>query len=287
MTSSTQLLAALAGALLVTGVLLGVAGLRPVPVVPAPARRPVRSHRPGRRWSRRTEIAAGLGLLVGAVIAVTTGWVLAVVLVPAALAGLPALLAAPSGQRIERLESLEEWTRSLAGVLTAGVGLEQALVVTLRATPAAIRPEVATLVSRLHARWSTEDALRAFAEDLDDATGDVVAAKLILASRRRGPGLAAVLESLAESVAADVRARRAVEADRAKPRATVRWITVITVVALVLLGLNTAYVEPYRSPFGQVVLGLLLAVDVACLLWMRAMTRAPALPRFLRRRTAS
>ena len=50
--------------------------------------------------------------------------------------------------------------------------------------------------------------------------GDLVAANLILGARRRGAGLASVLEGLAESVAADVRARRQVEADRAKPRAT-------------------------------------------------------------------
>ena len=69
-----------------------------------------------------------------------------------------------------------------------------------------------------------------FADDLDDATGDLVAANLILGARRRGAGLASVLEGLAESVAADVRARREIEADRAKPRATARWVTLITVV---------------------------------------------------------
>ena len=178
---------------------------------------------------------------------------------------------------------MEEWTRSLAGVLTAGAGLEQALIVTLRSAPAPIEPEVSTLVSRLHARWPTEEALRAFADDLDDATGDLIAAKLVLATRRRGPGLASVLESLAESVAADVRARRTVEADRDKPRATVRWITVITVVALTLLALNTSYIEPYRSPLGQLLLAVLLGIDVACLIWMRAMTRARPAPRFIGR----
>jgi tight adherence protein B len=74
-------------------------------------------------------------------------------------------------------------------------------------------------VSRLRARWSTEDALRAFADDLDDATGDVVAANLILGARRRGAGLASVLDALAESVAADVRARRR---DRGRPGQTAR-----------------------------------------------------------------
>ena len=49
-------------------------------------------------------------------------------------------------------------------------------------------PEVTRLVARLRARWDTEDALRAFADELDDATGDLIAANLILGARRRGAG---------------------------------------------------------------------------------------------------
>ena len=57
--------------------------------------------------------------------------------------------------------------------------LERALIATLRSTPEAIKPEVSRLVARLRARWSTEDALLKFADELDDATGDLVAAYLI------------------------------------------------------------------------------------------------------------
>ena len=176
---------------------------------------------------------------------------------------------------------MEEWTRSLSGVLTVGVGLEQALVATLRSTPAAIAPEVTRLVARLRARWVTEDALRAFADELDDATGDLVAANLILGSRRRGAGLASVLEGLAESVAADVRARRQVEADRAKPRATARWVTLISVGVLVILAVSGTYVEPYQSALGQVILVALLAMYVATLVWMKRMAIGREMPRFL------
>ena len=61
-------------------------------------------------------------------------------------------------------------------------------------------PRSHRLVARLRARWDTEEALRAFADELDDATGDLIAANLILGARRRGAGLASVLEGLAESV---------------------------------------------------------------------------------------
>lgn len=280
----TPLIPALAGALVVAGVLALIAGLRPVPTG-EPARPPSGSFSRLRTTSRRTRLLLVGGLGLGVVAWLVTGWALAVPLGPIAGVGLPMLLGAPpAAAQIERLEAMEEWTRALAGVLTVGVGLEQALAATLRSTPAPIAPEVGRLVARLRARWATEDALRAFADDLDDATGDLVAANLVLAARRRGAGLASVLEGLAESVSADVRARRQVEADRAKPRATARWVTLISASVLVLLAVSGSYVEPYRSPVGQLILAGLLAAYIATLVWMRQMAIGQPLPRFLQPR---
>ena len=174
----TPLIPALAGALLVAGLIGIVAGLRRTPK-PPPAPQRARVGVPG--WLRsvtgRTRILILVGLAVGVLVALLTGWLVAVLLVPAALAGLPVLLSPPpAASKIDRLEAMEEWTRSLSGVLTVGIGLEEALIATLRSTPDPIRPEVTRLVARLRARWSTEEALRIFADDLDDATGDLVAA---------------------------------------------------------------------------------------------------------------
>jgi len=279
----TPLLAGLSAALILTGILLGIHGMRPSPTRP-PAPRPRRLATTSRlsRVSKRTRTLLLTGLIAGALIATLSGWYAALVIVPAAMAGLPALLSAPEGARqIARLEAMEEWTRSLAGVLTVGYGLEQALIATLRSTPPPIRGEVTALVARLRARWSTTAALRAFADDLDDATGDLIAANLLLAAQRRGSGLATVLEALAESVAADVRARRAVEADRAKPRATARWVTIITAGVLVLLALNGSYVAPYGTPFGQVILLVLLGAYAGVLVWMRSMAKGGEPSRFV------
>jgi Flp pilus assembly protein TadB len=274
------LVPALAGALIVAGVIGVVVGLRPAPV---PENRP-RSRRVRRLQSldRTTRLLLLGGLGAGVVAWLVTGWALAVIAVPVATVGLPILLSAGSAaSRIQRLEAMEEWTRSLSGVLTIGVGLEQALAATLRSTPAPIAPEVTRLVARLRARWVTEDALRAFADELDDSTGDLIAANLILGARRRGAGLSSVLEGLAESVAADVRARRQVEADRAKPRATARWVTLISAGVLVILAVSGTYVAPYKSPLGQVILIALLSAYVAALVWMKRMAQGRNLPRFL------
>jgi Flp pilus assembly protein TadB len=276
------LVPALAGALIVGGVIALVVGLTPSEAVERPPRKLRLKPLP-----RQTQWLLAAGVITGLVAVMVTGWAMALALVPIAFVGLPALLSSgPAQTRIGRLEAMEEWTRSLSGVLTVGVGLEQSLVATMRSTPVAIAPEVTRLVARLRARWSTEQALRAFADELDDSTGDLVAANLILGARRRGAGLASVLDGLAESVAADVRARRQVEADRAKPRATARWVTIISASVLVVLAISGTYVEPYRSPFGQVILVGLLAAYVSLLVWMKRMAIGRELPRFLGARVA-
>jgi Flp pilus assembly protein TadB len=274
------LIPALAGALIVAGTIGVGIGMRPTPVRPAPSSSRRRRQLPQLDHTTRTLLLVGFA--GGMVAWLLTGWLLAIVAAPIAAVGLPKLLSSGSAAiRIERLEAMEEWTRSLSGVLTVGVGLGQALVATLRLTPTAIAPEVTRLVARLRARWATEDAVRAFADELDDSTGDLIAANLILGARRRGAGLASVLEGLAESVAADVRARRQVEADRAKPRATARWVTLISTAVLLFLALSGTYVAPYKTPFGQLVLVILLAAYISTLVWMKHMAMGRSLPRFL------
>ena len=82
------------------------------------------------------------------------------------------------------------------------------------------------LARRLSARVGTEEALRAFAAELDDPAGDRIAAALIIATGQRGGAVHDVLSALAEILARDVAARREIEAERAQHRTTVRWIIV-------------------------------------------------------------
>jgi Flp pilus assembly protein TadB len=284
---NTGLLASmLVGVLITGGLFLAVYGLRPRP---APPPRPSRAWAPPAwlvrlpRWQR---LAALAGFVAGIALAALTGWVILVVLLPLAVIGLPVLLStSDAAPRIARMEAVAEWTRNLSGVLTAGQGLEQALQASLRSTPDAIRPEVAQLVGRLRARWSTETALRAFADDLDDATGDLVVAALILGSRKRGEGLARVLTGLSESVADDVKARRQLEADRAQPRSNARTTTLISLGALVVLGLSGQFLAPFGSPLGQVLLAVYLAAYIGCTAWLRRLAAEPAAVRFIAKRT--
>ncbi|MCF4123713.1 type II secretion system F family protein [Antribacter sp. KLBMP9083] len=164
---------------------------------------------------------------------------------------------------------MEEWTRSLAGVLAVNVGLEEALITSRKSAPAAIAEPVARLVARLRTRWDTQSALRAFADDLDDRVGDRIATYLVQATKSRGTGLSTVLDALAETVAAEVRGRRQIEADRAKPRATARWVTIISASVLGVLAFTGNYIEPYQTPVGQVVLVTLVGAYVATLVWLK------------------
>jgi Flp pilus assembly protein TadB len=201
----------------------------------------------------------------------------------AAVIGLPAMTRADTRavMQIDRVEAVEEWTRRLADVLAIGVGLEQAIQTAARTAPEPIADEVTTLSARLAARNSTESALRRFADDLDDPTADLVVAALILASRRRGPGVSAALSAIAESVAEEVAARRRIEADRAKPRATARAVTVITVGIVGMGLLNRGYTAPYGTSLGQVVLAATLGFFGAALWWMHSMTRTTTPVRML------
>ena len=281
---SPAMIATVAAALIGTGIALAVLGFMPVPEATS---KPRRTHATGTgtRVSRATWIKLGVGAVIGLVAGLLTGWVILIVVVPAALVGLPYLLGSGADQAgIKRLDALEEWTRSLSGVLGAGVSLEQAIVASQASAPAAIQTQVNTLVARLRSRMSSEEALRRFAQDLGDTTADKIVCALILGARRRNIGLTRILEDLAESVAEDVAARRMVQAERARQTTTVRYVTLITVVVFGgFLLLGGAYVAPYGTPLGQPILALLLGCYVGVLVWLRKMNRAEPLPRLLER----
>jgi len=101
------LVPALAGALVVAGLLGLVAGLRRT-AVPTPVRiRPTRLSKL-RHLSRRIRILLLAGVGGGILAWLVTGWVLALVAVPVAAVGLPMLLSAPpAAAHIARLEAME------------------------------------------------------------------------------------------------------------------------------------------------------------------------------------
>lgn len=259
-------------ALGVVGLLMVVAGLIPDDGAPrqpaAPSRIFLARFRP--RWSPRQRILAVAGLVLGALLWMLSGWIVFLVGVPIAAMALPALFTTDRTKaRLERLDALESWTRGLAGLTVAGAGLEQTIGASLQSANATIRPQVSTLVARINARWRTADALRAFADDVDDATCDLIVMHLLLTERMRGPGLARALEDLADSISDEVRARRAIETDRAKPQQNMRIITVTTLLLLCAMPFAGTFMTPYSTTTGQLLLVCWLAIYAVVLVWLR------------------
>lgn len=280
----TTALAGLLGALLAAGVVLLVAGLR---------RRPGRS---GRRAGSRPAIGRrlralgrthgprlALGAVAGIGFAAVTGMGAMALVVPIAVVGLPMLLSAPPNRDIEMLEVLDRWVRGLAATLPTGRSISDAIRVSVRNAPALLAGPLTLLVARLDERWTTPEALRAMADELDSPDADAVLAALALAAERGGTGATATLHALADSIQDRLKAQREIETERAKPRIVVRQVTIVTVAALALaLVFAREFFAPYGTPAGQAILLALLALYVGSLLMLRRMTNPRRRDRILR-----
>jgi tight adherence protein B len=244
-------LAALAGAAVVAGLVLVVAGLWPVEA-PAEPPRPLRW--PG-GLSRRSLLAGGAAVVAG----LLTRWPAVALLAGALGWAAPSLLRGTVASRtaIARIEAVAAWTEMLAGLLAAAAGLEQAIIASVRVAPEPIREEVRELAERLRDNQPLRVALGRFAEVLDEPTADVVVAALRLAAdpTQKVGQLRAQLAELATATRETATMRLRIETGRARIRSAARMITFITSgFTLGLLLLNRAYLEPFARPVGQVVL---------------------------------
>ena len=273
--------AAAAGLLTVSGVMMCFVGFHPAPDGGNHDRQAIAVvSKWARSWSSRRIAPA---MIAGLVAWLVSGWPAVALIVAMTVWGLPLLLTTGRTARhqIDRVEAVADWTRRLADVIIVGMGLEQAVITTERSAPEALRVEIATLAARVDARWPLEDAFRAFADDIGDSTADLVVAALILGHRRRGPGLARALTSVADALSAEVAMRRRIEADRAKPRATARAVTLITLGVVGLGALNGVYLSPYADSLGQLVLAGVATIFVVALAWMRSLTLSSTSHRIL------
>lgn len=285
MTLLWGLLCGMAVAVGLIGLVAGVVGTT------APRRAPLRQRwwtLHGRRVQsadarlRRRTLAAVAVLVFGAVWLVSGNFV-GGVLLGAAVIGVPWLITPGhmAKARIGQLEGLSEWTQRLAGLLRLGMGLEQAMIASRQGAPDELAPQIVNLSDRLRLGWRPEGALRAFADELDDVTADKVIAALILSVNDRGPGLAQALEDLAGTVRDEVARKRSIEADRAKPRTTVRWMTFITLGIVAAGFFVPSYTRPYSTLLGQLVLAFLTAAFIGVLALMRQLGSFRRIPRFL------
>ncbi len=231
---------------------------------------------------RRTRaLLAGVGACV--VTLLITHWPVIALFVGVGVAVLPImLLPATRAGSTDRIEAVATWTELLRDTLAAPAGLAQAIVVTAPVSPAPIRECVNRLAGRLSTGVNLGDALEEFADDLNDPSADVVVSALILATSARVQKLVDLLSALADSTRDEISMRLRVEASRAAARSGVRTVVVFSACfAAALVVVARAYLAPYSSATGQLVLFVVGALYCAGITLMIRLVRPPAAPRLL------
>jgi Flp pilus assembly protein TadB len=273
------LVAAIAGGLFAGGLVLLVAEL--TRRAPAPGT-PTRSGLAGRRLAGANGRKIALAVAVGLAMLAITRWPVAAIAAALGAAFVPKLMSTKTARkRTATLEGLEQWIRRLSDMLSASRGLEDALEVSARTAPAAVAPAVSALARRLSARLDTQDALLAFADEIDDPAADRIVAALLIATGQRGGGVQGVLSALAELLSRDVAARREIEASRAEHRTTLRWIIGFVIGFTLFAIFNRSYSAPYGTVVGEIVLALVACLYAAGLFWLHKLGEIPVPGRFL------
>jgi Flp pilus assembly protein TadB len=271
-------LAALLGAGAGLGVVLVIAGWRQTETEPRPRFAVLTAMRHD-RFAGRVASTIGAAVLVGAI----TGWPVATLLAGAGAFAVPQMLSGAKDRtrQVARTEAIAGWAEMLRDTLSAASGLEQAIMATSSVAPLAIRPEVCALAARLE-RERLVPALRTFAAELADPTGDLVVAALVLAASHEARKLPDLLGSLAGAARDQAAMHLRVEAGRARIRTSTRVVAGSTLVfAAGLILLNRNYLSPFGTGLGQAVMAVIGLLFAGAFWWLARMGRPVAPERFL------
>ena len=172
----------------------------------------------------------------------------------------------------------------LRDTMAAAAGLEQAITATRPVAPEPIRAEVTALAARLaEGREPLGAALRRFADEVADPSADRVVVSLLLASEQRAQRLGELLGALAAATRDEVAMRLRVETERARTRTSSRLIMTFTItLAGALILFNRAYLQPFDSPTGQLVLAMVGLAFGGAFWWLGQLGGFDAPERFLR-----
>jgi hypothetical protein len=277
------MIAGLLGACVAVGVVTFVVAMRPVAPgeIPDPTPPGTGDHSPK---LENLTLRLALGLSVGLIVGLVTRWPMAALLVGAAGFMAPSMVGGGAARKakLDRIEAMAGWAEMLRDTMAGSGGLEQSILATATIAPLAIRPEVLRLAARLE-RERLAPSLREFADEINDPSGDLVVAALLLAADKSPKRLGDLLGRLAASARADVNMRLRVEAGRARTRTSVRVITTFTTgFAVFLIIFNRDYLDPYDSLFGQLVLGLIGLCFGASFYWLSRSFAYTDEERFLR-----
>lgn len=252
----------------------------------------VRHPAPARQAAEQTPLPvrrALLALAIAVVVYAVTRWISAIPITAAGVWYLPRMLGPDTRYQTELavVDAVAVFAEMLRDTLSAATGLNQAVALACRHAPQALQPAAANLAEQIEAReGSTRQALHGFADEIDDATADLVALALAAASEHPTRDLAGLLSSLATTAREQAAMRTRIAVAQARTRTAIRMITVITVgLAVLLLIIDRAYLASYDSATGQLVLLWVAAIFAAALRWLRSLAAIPQPQRLWTNRT--
>jgi Flp pilus assembly protein TadB len=270
---------------IVAGAIVGAAGFLLIVAIRGVRPGPPQAGHLGLRNQLRAlfGVRGAVAALAGLIVLIATGWLVAGIGVAALAFSWNGLSGSASERRaLARLEGLATWTESLRDTIAGAVGLEQAIPASMRVASPVLAEPLARLVNRMHTREPMPEALRKFADELNDPGADLIIAALIINSRLRGPGLRDLLSALSTSVREELDVRRKVSAERRSIRRSVKIVVLVSVGLAVALAITDhAFLTPYDSLTGQLVLIVVVALYAAGVLWLRSLARFPDPERLL------
>jgi tight adherence protein B len=273
--------AGILGALAGLGLILIIAGLRRT-AAPEPSPRLSRLAARVRQEATMSRVATTL--VVAAIVAAVTRWPSGTVLAGLAAWFLPRVLGPDRGhaRALERIEAIATFTEMLRDTISAAAGLEQAILAAEPVAPAPVREQVVLLAARIRRGARLPEALRAFAAETADPTADLVVAALLLAAEQQARDLAQLLGSLADSARQHAVMRMRVAAGRARVRTAARIIIAVTLLLVIgLLAWSRAFLAPYGSPAGQLMLLVVGACFSTGFWWLHRISVMDSDPRLL------
>ena len=182
----------------------------------------------------------------------------------------------------DRITALASWCEQLRDLLSAEHGIIGTIVATAKTCPDPIKPEVTRLATRL-SRQHPATAIRQFAGEVNDPSGDLIASVLLLAMSRSSR-TSELLSELALTIRDRAAMRLRVEAERSGQRSEARFIvgfSAIVVAAILLFGRDSDFLDAYDDASGQLVFGLVALFFGLGGWWMSRLTKFTRPARFL------
>ncbi len=225
-------------------------------------------------------------LCAAAAVAALTRWPVAAVWAFCATLAVPLLRSNrnhDADSEIEKVEAIATWSEQIRDTMAASAGLQQALVVTARAAPAAIESELLTF-ARSAPRGDLAGSLRRLGQALSHPCSDMVIAGLVSATDLDAGRLVPLLTRLASSIRDEAQMRVRVEVGRARVRMSMRIVGgCVSLTALLVAVAGQDLLVAYNSVTGQLWLLVVGSVVVAAIWSSRRLARMPQPERFVAR----